>query len=874
VTREVPRLTMLLGAAALLAAVALGGSARASAQTGAMGAGTAGSLRAAATDHVSLASRMLGTADLPPGFRPYAPLTGPLTSRRAKLLGGVNGRFAALLHGWVRGWVSASAAEGVQEEAFDVGTGGIARSAITGFDSSVSARGWSRWHSAGHLDGFRSSLRLNDAPYTEITVPLARGPYFFILTVLAPAQASSSATSLVAGLVAAQSRKVPADTPDTGTSLPDFAPDPYNAAGVAVGALFAYLAIVSGIAYLRNPLRRGRRRERPQAARGSDGQQVLDVSGIARKYRNAARLRLVVQVVGLSVAACGADPFLVSNWYIFVLVGAAIVWVGGRFIHPAGLGRTPNRAVLSGSRRVRVALMMVLASVMVIAGALVLIGAGLNQSEPPVVVAVSAASGSPVPSQGFANGEEWFGIALVAVGAVVSRRARRLASVEARRMMERDTRPPVLYLRSFGDDRLKLWTATLGRPSLIERFTPRRFDAFEEVLVRHLSLHGPVIALNPPGTKLAPLGAARETIDSADWQSPIATWMERSALIVFVVPPGEVTEGLLWELQSVSASGHWDKTFIVVPPVPPPDLQRRWEKFLEAWARLRRFTFPVSAQDPGALVVAFRNGGWMVTTADRRTEWSYGAALKQALGDSPQPAGPAGSGTAHAAKPTELAESDAAHAPPAAAGRRLLTLPMAALAVVIAAAAGAGSWYAVREASAASRPPTAAPSVTPSPPPSSEPAAAPSSPSPPPSSSQPPAGPAGGVVSLTPAAAQYPGAASIQPVITEYFQGINSRNYAEYLASESPGQALTLQQFQTGFRSTEDSNVIVTRITTAPDGRPEAGVTFTSRQQPQDGPSGESCTDWQITMFFDGNAGTYTIGAPPAGYAASYQPCP
>jgi hypothetical protein len=110
-------------------------------------------------------------------------------------------------------------------------------------------------------------------------------------------------------------------------------------------------------------------------------------------------------------------------------------------------------------------------------------------------------------------------------------------------------------------------------------------------------------------------------------------------------------------------------------------------------------------------------------------------------------------------------------------------------------------------------------------------------------------------------------------VITEYFQGINRRNYAEYLATQGPGQALTLQQFQTGFRSTEDSNVVVTSITTAPGGRPEADVTFTSRQQPQDGPSGESCTNWQVSMFFDGSAGTYTIGAPPAGYAASYQPC-
>jgi len=74
------------------------------------------------------------------------------------------------------------------------------------------------------------------------------------------------------------------------------------------------------------------------------------------------------------------------------------------------------------------------------------------------------------------------GFTLVALGAIISRLARRLAAIDAHQLILRDTRPPVLYLRSFGDDRLKLLTATLGRPSLIERFTLRRFDAFEEVI--------------------------------------------------------------------------------------------------------------------------------------------------------------------------------------------------------------------------------------------------------------------------------------------------------------------------------------------------------------------------------------------------------
>ena len=63
----------------------------------------------------------------------------------------------------------------------------------------------------------------------------------------------------------------------------------------------------------------------------------------AREYRNTARFRLAAQLAGLSLIACGADPYLVPNWYLFVLAGATVTWAGGRFIRPAGLGPARNR---------------------------------------------------------------------------------------------------------------------------------------------------------------------------------------------------------------------------------------------------------------------------------------------------------------------------------------------------------------------------------------------------------------------------------------------------------------------------------------------------------------------------------------------------
>jgi hypothetical protein len=206
--------------------------------------------------------------------------------------------------------------------------------------------------------------------------------------------------------------------------------------------------------------------------------------------------------------------------------------------------------------------------------------------------------------------------------------------------------------------------------------------------------------------------------------------------------------------------------------------------------------------------------------------------------------------------------------------------------MVAAVMASAGTWYAVNQAPTA-RIAVARHAVPPSPVPSSPslrdswvssplvlsvaPAAAP------PTSAQPSSTPpttAADTAVLAPAAARYPGATAIQAVVSQYFQAINGRDYAAYQATQSPGIAMTASQFRAGFASTRDSAVLITGITTMPGGQPAADVTFTSRQQPQDGPEGESCTNWHVTMYFDGSAGTYTIGAPPNGYKAAYHACP
>jgi hypothetical protein len=398
----------------------------------------------------------------------------------------------------------------------------------------------------------------------------------------------------------------------------------YSIAGVMTLAV-TYMGAVNGIAYLGNPLRGARRLVRSGLAeRGPEGFGLHDVSMRARKNRNTALLRFAVQIVGVGIAASGAQIYLRPHWYVYLLIGLPVVWAGGRFIHPAELNRDKRLAILDGSHRFQAAALLSVSSAMFVTGLAII----LVISENTTLGGASA--------QARADNYWDAGVVLLILGALGYRGARRLASVEARRLVLRDTRAPVLYLRWFGDDDLKLRTATLGRRSLVERFSPGRFDSFEEVLARHLSRLGPVIAINPPGTKLSPLGAARDTLTSTDWQSAVATWMARASLIVFVAPPESVTAGLLWELQAVSASRYWDKTLILVPPVPPDDLSSRWQVFLRAGGKLWPFTTPLPSANPRALVLAFRNNEWTLIIADRRSEWSYGAAVKQALDDLPK----------------------------------------------------------------------------------------------------------------------------------------------------------------------------------------------------------------------------------------------
>jgi hypothetical protein len=110
--------------------------------------------------------------------------------------------------------------------------------------------------------------------------------------------------------------------------------------------------------------------------------------------------------------------------------------------------------------------------------------------------------------------------------------ARQLARASAG---PRDSRPPILYLRNFGEDGTSApvseWRVVLpllyGQP----RWAPT--VTFEESIAKKFRKIGPMVALARPLDDLPELGAHRISASDQDWQTLVKTLAETAALVVF-----------------------------------------------------------------------------------------------------------------------------------------------------------------------------------------------------------------------------------------------------------------------------------------------------------------------------------------------------
>jgi hypothetical protein len=222
-----------------------------------------------------------------------------------------------------------------------------------------------------------------------------------------------------------------------------------------------------------------------------------------------------------------------------------------------------------------------------------------------------------------------FGLGLLWLAAKLYVLARQWAARDAAEVRQDDGRPPILYLRSFADDDLRIRTHASRRQAYVERLAGRSSDRFEAVLVWHLWTYGPVTAVGRPAEKLPPLGAAREYLDDDIWRDEIEERVKDAEAIVVVLGR---SSGLLWELEAIVRLGAANRTMVVIPPVPEDERLQRWTA-LEALATRIGLPVPTDYRRWRALVLTFdsHRGGWGLVTADWDDEYGYEVALEAGM---------------------------------------------------------------------------------------------------------------------------------------------------------------------------------------------------------------------------------------------------
>jgi hypothetical protein len=168
------------------------------------------------------------------------------------------------------------------------------------------------------------------------------------------------------------------------------------------------------------------------------------------------------------------------------------------------------------------------------------------------------------------------GVALMAASYWVIRRGKKHAAALADDVLVADTRPPVLYLRSFNDEEDDSRLGRFLRPGDhdIAHSTPAWGPREQDAMAPIMAEIGPYVAIGKPRERLPELGAARTYVSDDEWQGKINEWLARARLVI--VRAG-ATEGLRWEVGQLVSHAKPTQVLIILPPrAEHYDGFRRW----------------------------------------------------------------------------------------------------------------------------------------------------------------------------------------------------------------------------------------------------------------------------------------------------------
>jgi hypothetical protein len=115
----------------------------------------------------------------------------------------------------------------------------------------------------------------------------------------------------------------------------------------------------------------------------------------------------------------------------------------------------------------------------------------------------------------------------------------------------------------------------------------------------------------------------------------------------------------------------------------------------------------------------------------------------------------------------------------------------------------------------------------------------------------------------------------VEPLLSHYFQGINTHNYTEYASTLTAQQQANEPQssFDSGYSTTTDSGMTLTSLADSSAGGMTATVTFTSRQSAAQSVDNSACNAWTLNLYLVPQGTGFLIGPAPSGYQPTYSDC-
>jgi hypothetical protein len=115
----------------------------------------------------------------------------------------------------------------------------------------------------------------------------------------------------------------------------------------------------------------------------------------------------------------------------------------------------------------------------------------------------------------------------------------------------------------------------------------------------------------------------------------------------------------------------------------------------------------------------------------------------------------------------------------------------------------------------------------------------------------------------------------VETLLSHYFHGINTHDYAEYAGTLTAQQQVKQPKsaFDSGYSSTTDSGMTLTGLSDSGAGGLTAAVTFTSHQSPSQSVDNSACNAWTLNLYLVPQGTGYLIGPAPSGYQPVHSDC-